>query len=162
MHALATSYAQGDPSKAKELLSLIKESEEGIIKPFDPRIKMLGAVNRDNITCFLDALLFAMFMTTECFEKMLYDNPIDEKKKRFACLLRLWVNTLRVGKLITPDLVILNPLLHFDTRQLTFLLRRSSFSLHSLNVGGKEQLKPVNKTLQKHSRSSPKRWSCPC
>ncbi|KAL8867847.1 MAG: hypothetical protein Q9174_005391 [Haloplaca sp. 1 TL-2023] len=104
MQALTTSYAQGDPSRAKELLSLIKESEEGIIKPFDPRIKMLGAVNRDNITCFLDALLFAMFMTTECFEKMLYDNPIDWKKKRLASLLRLWVNTLRVGKLITPDL----------------------------------------------------------
>lgn len=104
-YALNSSYAEGDPHKAFEIMMLLRESEEGIIKQYDPSIKMLGAVNRESTTCYLDSLLFAMFMESKCFEAMLYANPVDDKKKRLASLLRLWVSTLRVGKLITPDLV---------------------------------------------------------
>ncbi|KAL8736982.1 MAG: hypothetical protein Q9181_002150, partial [Wetmoreana brouardii] len=104
MYALESPYADGDPNKAFGLLKLLRESEAGIISPYDPRVKMLGAVNREGTTCYLDALLFAMFTRSKCFEAMLYASPADEKKNRLATLLRLWVTTLRVGKLITPDL----------------------------------------------------------
>ncbi|KAL8951500.1 MAG: hypothetical protein Q9222_002527 [Ikaeria aurantiellina] len=104
LYALHQPYADGDPVKAFNLMQLLKESEDGIIKPYDPNIKLLGAVNREGTTCYLDSLLFAMFAKLGCFEAMLYPNFDDEKKKRLATLLRLWINTLRIGKLITTDI----------------------------------------------------------
>lgn len=94
---------------------MFKESEEGLIRPYNPDIKMLGAVNRESTTCYLDSLLFAMFARLACFEAMLYMNFEDEKKKRLATLLRLWINTLRLGKLITIDIVCPASLMTFDT-----------------------------------------------
>ena len=102
---LTGAYAQGDSGKAYELLMLLQESEEGIIKSYDPKVKLLGAVNREGVTCYLDALLFAMFARLGSFEAMLYNNFEEVNKKRMATLLRLWVNTLRSGKLITTDIV---------------------------------------------------------
>lgn len=84
---------------------LLNDSEEGIIQSYDPNIKLLGAVNREGVTCYLDALLFAMFARLGSFEAMLYKNFEDPPRKRLATLLRLWVNTLRAGKLITTDIV---------------------------------------------------------
>ncbi len=84
---------------------LFEESEQGIIKPCDPNVKLLGAVNRDGVTCYLDTLLFAMFARLGSFEAILYNNFEDEPRKRLANLLRLWVNTLRVGRLVTTDIV---------------------------------------------------------
>ena len=104
-YVLTGAYAQGDSGKAYELLMLLQESEEGIIKSYDPSVKLLGAVNREGVTCYLDALLFAMFARLGSFEAMLYNNFEEVNKKRMATLLRLWVNTLRLGKLITTDIV---------------------------------------------------------
>ena len=104
-YVLTGAYAQGDSSKAYELLMLLEESEEGIIKSYDPNVKLLGAVNREGVTCYLDALLFAMFARLGSFEAMLYKNFDDTPRKRLTTLLRLWVNTLRLGKLITTDIV---------------------------------------------------------
>lgn len=84
---------------------LLNDSEEGIIQSYDPNIKLLGAINREGVTCYLDALLFAMFARLGSFEAMLYKNFEDQPRKRLATLLRLWVNTLRAGKLITTDIV---------------------------------------------------------
>ena len=84
---------------------LLNDSEEGIIRSYDPKIKLLGAINREGVTCYLDALLFAMFARLGSFEAMLYKNFEDPPRKRLATLLRLWVNTLRAGKLITTDIV---------------------------------------------------------
>ena len=84
---------------------LLNDSEEGIIQSYDPNIKLLGAINREGVTCYLDALLFAMFARLGRFEAMLYKNFEDPPRKRLATLLRLWVNTLRAGKLITTDIV---------------------------------------------------------
>ena len=84
---------------------LLNDSEEGIIQSYDPNIKLLGAINREGVTCYLDALLFAMFARLGSFEAMLYKNFEDPPRKRLATLLRLWVNTLRAGKLITTDIV---------------------------------------------------------
>ena len=106
-YVLAGAYAEGDSDKAYELLLLLEESEEGIIRSYNPDIKLLGAVNREGVTCYLDALLFAMFARLGSFEAMLYRHFEDQPTKQLATLLRLWVNTLRSGKLITTDIVCL-------------------------------------------------------
>ena len=81
------------------------DSEEGVVLPYNPNIKLLGAVNRDSVTCWLDSLLFALFARLGSFEAMLYQKFDDEPRKRLVVLLRLWVNVLRAGKLITTDIV---------------------------------------------------------
>lgn len=87
-------------------MKLLKEAEAGLIRPYDPHVEMLGAVNREGTTCYLDSLLFAMFTRTKVFEAMLYSPTFNsEEKQRLATLLRLWVSQLRTGKLITTDLV---------------------------------------------------------
>ena len=95
----------GDSDKAFQLLVLFEDSWEGIIKPYNPDRKMLGAENRESVTCFLDALLFAMFARLGSFEAMLYNTFTDRDRKNLAALLRLWVNLLRTGRLITTDIV---------------------------------------------------------
>ncbi|KAL4883298.1 ubiquitin carboxyl-terminal hydrolase-domain-containing protein [Aspergillus karnatakaensis] len=100
----ALQYAHGDVEKAFELLLLVEDSMEGIIKGYTPRTKLLGAENREGVTCYLDALLFAMFARLDCFEGILYKNFSDEPRGKLSMLLRLWVNMLRSGKLITTDI----------------------------------------------------------
>jgi hypothetical protein len=95
----------GDSDQAFQLLLLFEDSWEGIIKPYYPEKKMLGAENRQSVTCYLDALLFAMFARLESFEAMLYNTFTDQHRKNLAALLRLWVNMLRSGRLITTDIV---------------------------------------------------------
>lgn len=104
-YVLAGTYASGDSDKAYELLVLLQDSEEGIIQSYDPNVKLLGAVNRKGVTCYLDGLLFAMFARLGGFEAMLYKKFDDPPRNQLAILLRLWVNTLRAGKLITTDIV---------------------------------------------------------
>lgn len=88
-----------------KLLLLLQDTYEGLVKPYDPATKLLGAVNREGVTCYLDALLFAMFARLDGFEAMLYNSLEDAPRKRLADLLRLWVNLLRSGRLITTDVV---------------------------------------------------------
>jgi hypothetical protein len=100
-HALA--WHPNDIDKAYDLLVLANESLE--LKDYNPGVPMLGAINRNMVTCYLDALLFAMFARLDSFEAMLYDNFEDEPRKKLAAVLRLWVNLLRSGQLIKVDLV---------------------------------------------------------
>ena len=102
--ALNTEFGGGDPEKAYDLLVIAQESKEGIIREIDPGVKMLGAVNRKGVSCFLDAVLFAMFARLPSFEAILYTNFDDKPRKNLGIKLRLWVNLLRRGKLITPDI----------------------------------------------------------
>jgi len=97
--------AKGDKDKALELLLVLEDSLEGIVKDYDPSVELLGAVNRQAVTCYLDALLFAMFARLDSFEAMVFDSFVELPRKRLAALLRLWVNMLRSGKLITVDIV---------------------------------------------------------
>jgi len=95
-----------DVDKAIEILLLQQDAISGIITSYDPTVRMLGAENRGNVTCYLDALLFAMFAKLEAFECMLkVDVRDDEPRKRLVVLLRLWVNMLRSGKLIDTEMV---------------------------------------------------------
>ncbi|PWY70235.1 ubiquitin C-terminal hydrolase family protein [Aspergillus heteromorphus CBS 117.55] len=103
-YALQSEYAKGDVDKAFELLMILEDSIEGIIRGYTPTTKLLGAVNREGVTCYLDALLFAMFARLDCFEAILYQSFNDEPRRKLSILLRLWVNMLRSGRLITTDL----------------------------------------------------------
>ena len=98
-------YADGDAEKAYDFLVLLEDSVEGIIRDYNFDVTLLGAVNREKVTCWLDSLLFAMFARLDSFEPILVTHFDDEPRKRLALLLRLWVNMLRSGKLIAVDIV---------------------------------------------------------
>ncbi|PZC93293.1 Ubiquitin carboxyl-terminal hydrolase [Pyrenophora tritici-repentis] len=100
----ALAWQPDDLDRAYDLLVLANESFEGELKEYNPNVTMLGAINRNMVTCYLDALLFAMFAGLDSFEAMLYDNFEDEPRKKLAAVLRLWVNLLRSGELIKVDL----------------------------------------------------------
>lgn len=104
-YALRANAVDGDATKAIELLILFSDSISGVIRPFSPNTQMLGAENREKVTCFLDALLFAMFSKTTVFEAMIYHTFEDEARRKLVTILRLWVNMLRSGRLITIDIV---------------------------------------------------------
>ncbi|KAI1111079.1 ubiquitin carboxyl-terminal hydrolase-domain-containing protein [Nemania sp. NC0429] len=94
-----------DVNKAIDILALQQTSLRGEILSYNPAIHMLGAENRGNVTCYLDALLFAMFAKLDAFECMLKaDIRDDEPRRKLVVLLRLWVNMLRSGKLIETDM----------------------------------------------------------
>ncbi|KAF2679566.1 cysteine proteinase [Lentithecium fluviatile CBS 122367] len=101
-HALV--WYPEDLDKAYDLLVLANESFEGELKDYNPDVTMVGAINRNMVTCYLDALLFAMFARLDSFEAMLYDEFSDEPRKQLAGILRLWVNLLRTGQLIKVEL----------------------------------------------------------
>lgn len=104
-YALRLTESQGhkDGEAAFRLLMLLQETYEGIVQPYVPNLKLLGSLNRNGVSCYLDALLFAMFARLDSYEAMLYDNYEDIPRRRLAGTLRLWVNMLRKGMLITTD-----------------------------------------------------------
>ncbi|KAL8794875.1 MAG: hypothetical protein Q9195_002587 [Heterodermia aff. obscurata] len=103
-HILNGSYAKGDRAKASEVVDLLDKSESGIVEPVQPSRRLLGAVNREGVTCYLDSLLFAMFAVLDSYEAMLHQRFDDEPRKRLALMLRIWVNLFRTGRLITADI----------------------------------------------------------
>ncbi|KAI1753498.1 cysteine proteinase [Xylaria castorea] len=105
LYALNSKYSSNNIDKAIELLELVQASLSGEILSYNPATRMLGAENRGNVTCYLDALLFAMFAKLDAFECMLKTEIRDnEPRKKLTVLLRLWVNMLRSGKLIETDM----------------------------------------------------------
>ncbi|KAB2576949.1 hypothetical protein DBV05_g4407 [Lasiodiplodia theobromae] len=103
-YALRSRITNGDVKEATELLVLFEDSVDGILREYNPKTKLLGAENRCAVTCYLDSLLFAMFARLDSFEAMLFDSFADTPRRRLATILRLWVNLLRAGKLITVDI----------------------------------------------------------
>ena len=104
LYALRSDFSRGDTDLAFDLLMAISNSSEGLISDYNPNVKLIGSVNRERVTCFLDSVLFAMFSRLDSFEAILYNTFDDNSRSRLALLLRLWVNLLRSGKLITPDI----------------------------------------------------------
>lgn len=102
--ALHSDFAHGDVEQAGEFLLAASDACEGLITKYDPTIKLLGAQNRRAVTCYLDTTLFSMFSRLDSFEAMLYNTFNDTPRNKLAFLLRLWVNLLRMGKLITTDI----------------------------------------------------------
>ena len=103
-YALRQTHNKGEGEDAFRMLMLLQETYDGIVRPYMPETQLLGAINRNNVTCYLDALLFAMFARLDSFEAMLYNIFDDIPRRRLAGLLRLWVNMLRTGRLIETDL----------------------------------------------------------
>lgn len=103
---LVTKYANGDPQRTTEFIDIEQKSSSGVILPYDPSVHMVGAENRSAVTCYIDALLFAMFSKLDAFECMLKNQfPAEDPRNRLVTLLRIWVNMLRTGRLIRTDLV---------------------------------------------------------
>ncbi|CAK7265412.1 hypothetical protein SEPCBS119000_001499 [Sporothrix epigloea] len=102
--ALLSKYSEGDVDSAIELIQLQQQAFSGILLPYNPNVEMVGAENRESVTCYLDALLFAMYAKLEAFECMLKNEQLDENQRNLAALIRLWVNMLRSGKLIRTDM----------------------------------------------------------
>lgn len=102
-YALRSPAANGDITKAWELLALFDDSTNGVLRRYSPAVKLLGAENRQKSTCWIDSLLFCMFLKPTVFEALLYHEYTDEPRKRLVTVLRLYVNLLRSGRLITID-----------------------------------------------------------
>ena len=101
---LKSSYIAGDVDKAYESLVILQDSEEGVVRSYDPRIRLKGAVNHNAVSCYLDSILFSMFCRLDSFEAMLYNSFEDADRNDLATLLRVWVNTVRGGRLVEADL----------------------------------------------------------
>lgn len=104
-YALRSKITNGDLKESLDLLVIFEDSVDGILREYNQSTKLLGAENRCAVTCYLDSLLFAMFARLDSFEAMLFDCFTDKPRKRLVTILRLWVNLLRAGKLITVDIV---------------------------------------------------------
>lgn len=102
--ALHSLVARGSDDLAYDLLLAMSDASEGIITAYDPGTGLRGAVNRQGVTCFLDSTLFAIFSRLDSFEAMLYNTFADLPRQKLSFLLRLWVNMLRTGQLITTDI----------------------------------------------------------
>jgi len=104
------------------LLILLDESTCGIVKDINRTTRLLGAENNGKVTCYLDSLLFALFARLDSFEvcrltflrdsltdliekAMLYNIFDDEPRRRLSTMIRLFVNLLRTGRLVTTDIV---------------------------------------------------------
>lgn len=111
---LKSPFTQGDITKTFHLIRFYQLSSDGLFitnegaDKFGGVINYVGAENWENVMCYLDALLFSMFANLESFEPMLFisnqhDNYLNNQ---LGALLRLYVNLLRSGNLITTDLTI--------------------------------------------------------
>lgn len=109
---LKSPFSQGDPTRAYHLARFFQLSEAGLFITNDGHdrkgapIAFQGAENWENVMCYMDALLFSMFANLESFEPILFilnqhTNPLVYQ---LLALLRLYVNLMRSGNLITTDL----------------------------------------------------------
>lgn len=109
---LHSCFARGDLMKAFLLCRFFQLSGEGLFltnASYDKlgnHIKLLGSVNWKNVTCYLDALLFSMFCKLDCFEPLLFvSNSANPLVNQLSALLRLYVNLIRSGNLVTEDII---------------------------------------------------------
>jgi len=101
----------GDVNKTFYILRMFQLSTEGWfltnsrIDKLGNKLSFVGAENWDNVLCYMDALLFAMFANLDSFEPILFIPNQDEPLvAQLSALLRVYVSLLRLGYLITTDL----------------------------------------------------------
>ncbi|KAF7732134.1 Tripartite DNA replication factor [Apophysomyces ossiformis] len=85
-----------------------EEAAHGILRPLpSAQQALLGSENDQGTSCYIDSLLFAMFISITAFEPLLtFDIPSEEvTKQKLQTLLRLFVNKLRKGHLVKDDFV---------------------------------------------------------
>lgn len=105
-------FAQGDPVRAFHLARFFQLLLKGLfitndgIDKANNTVTFVGGENWENVMCYLDALLFLMFANLESFEPMLFVSNQHSLPlvTQLAALLRLHVNLLRSGNLITTDI----------------------------------------------------------
>ncbi|KPI42611.1 Acyltransferase LovD [Cyphellophora attinorum] len=102
--ALHSPVSENDDDRAYDFLLALSDASESMVSPYRSGTHMRGAVNRQAVTCFLDSTLFAIFSHLDSFEPMLYNPFPDLPRQKLSFLLRLWVNMLRTGQLITTDI----------------------------------------------------------
>lgn len=126
--ALECNYCNGSVDKTVELLLFFNDAVNGKLLPITHTgekgvryNQLVGANNRNGVTCYLDTLLFSMFARLESFEPMLtkqFDLNSDPAKVSLSIFLRLYVNMMRSGKLITTDI----------TRQLLSAIKKAGWN----------------------------------
>lgn len=123
--ALKSPFSQGDVVKAFHLIRFFQLSEQGFFITNDgfdrlgSPIEFRGAENWEHVMCYMDALLFSMFANLESFEPILFvlNQHPNALVTQLLCLLRLYVNLMRLGNLITTDI----------TRKICECLRKLGF-----------------------------------
>jgi hypothetical protein len=105
--ALRSYFARGNADSAYDFLMILSDSSEFIIRDYDAQTKLLGSENREGVTCYLDSVLFSIFAKLDSFEAMLLKDFPDRPRAKLGLLLRVWVNLLRSGKLITAEFAML-------------------------------------------------------
>lgn len=112
--ALKSPFSMGDTNKAYEWIRYFQLGTAGHFVTNNTKDKIgrtityKGAENWENVMCYMDALLFSMFAHLESFEPILFISNLHENRliDQLSVLLRVYVNFLRLGKLITIDLTI--------------------------------------------------------
>ncbi|EPS37623.1 hypothetical protein H072_8673 [Dactylellina haptotyla CBS 200.50] len=105
LRILRGGYANGSANSALDLYRMWEDASAGIIKEWSADVTLKGAENNGKVTCYLDSVLFSLYAHLDSFEAMLYNVFDDDKRKKLSSLLRLFVNMLRSGKLITVDII---------------------------------------------------------
>jgi hypothetical protein len=105
LFALRSPSTSATVEKTVKFLALFEDAVQGVLVEYDPATNMLGSVNRGNVTCYIDSLLFSMFSRNDSFESILTAHYSDPAKATLVILLRFWVNMVRSGMLVTTDIV---------------------------------------------------------
>lgn len=109
---LKSPFTFGDVTRTFFLIRFFQVSQDGFFLTNQNQdrigglINYVGAENWENVMCYLDALLFAMFANLESFEPILFisNQHPNAMVTRLSALLRLYVNLLRSGNLVTRDI----------------------------------------------------------
>lgn len=111
--SLKSPFSQGgNIARTYFLIRVVQLSQQGFFITNDDvdlcgnKIKLMGAENWENVMCYMNALLFSMFAKLDSFEPVLFllnhsPNPLVG---RLSALLRVYVNLLRMGSIITTDI----------------------------------------------------------
>ncbi|KAG7194039.1 uncharacterized protein KQ657_005242 [Scheffersomyces spartinae] len=112
---LKSPFTQGDVSKAFVLGRFFQLSEQGFFVTIEGRdkfgcaIQFQGSENWENVMCYLDATMFAMFANLDSFEQMLFVSNLHPQASdvhQLSVLLRMYVNLIRSGNLVTTDITV--------------------------------------------------------
>ncbi|KAG0168653.1 hypothetical protein DFQ30_004456 [Apophysomyces sp. BC1015] len=85
-----------------------EEAAHGILRSLpSAQQTLLGSENDHGTSCYIDSMIFAMFISITAFDPLLtFDIPSEDgTKQKLQTLLRLFVNKLRKGHLVKDDFV---------------------------------------------------------